>query len=116
MNLTLILIISGISLLFLILLIIAITKSIRKNRIKLALRFGRLEHICGRLVGLLILIDIFLYYFWWVYPSIPQYTIGYLGIPITYILLISLIATFVIWFVYLISHTLEKKLYPGNFR
>lgn len=66
------------------------------NRIKIAGKFGKLEHRAGRLTGLLILICIIFEYF-----KLPYR-------------LIVLTATFFMWLIYLISHTLEKKFYgPG---
>ena len=76
----------------------ATRKAMYKKRIKYALKAGRLEHFSGRLLGFMLLITIAFQYF----------NIGYiLGL---------LIADFAIWFTYLLSHTIEKKLYPRNFR
>jgi len=71
----------------------------KKKRIKYALKFGKLEHKCGRLLGSLILFSIISVYF-----------------KIKIFAIILLILTLVCWIIYLLSHTLEKKLYPNNFR
>ena len=75
---------------------------IKNWRIKQACKFGRIEHTSGRWMGIFALLSIALY-------LTPKYD---LSIP----LLISLILTAVSWLIYLISHKIEKKLYPNNFR
>ena len=84
---------------FLIILTYVIDRRMSKNRIKYALKFGKMEHFSGRFLGVLILLTIVLEYF-------KLY-------EITFYLLIF---DFCIWMLYLFSHTFEKKLYPRNFR
>jgi len=69
-----------------------------KKRIYYASRFGKSEHFFGRLMGMLSFASII-----WCYFGFPY-------------LIYLLVATFVSWGIYLISHTLEKKLYPARFR
>jgi len=65
----------------------------RKKRIKWAFKCGKSEHRAGRLLGLCILINIALEYF-----------------QISY-RIYGLIFTFLVWLKYILSHTLEKKLF-----
>lgn len=70
------------------------------TRIKWASKFGKLEHFFGRWMGVFSLLAIFS-----IYCDLPkQYTFS------------LAIATFVCWAIYLVSHTIEKKLYPKRFR
>ncbi len=69
------------------------------KRIKWACKFGKLEHNSSRL-GILVLMI-----------AIVLHLNGYDDIA----LYLSLV-TFILFLIYLISHKIEKKLYPGNFR
>lgn len=75
-----------------------IKKIMYKNRIKYALKFGKLEHVSGRILGALLFLTIICEY-----VKLPE-TI--------YLLLLD----FIVWCLYLFGHTIEKKLYPHNFR
>lgn len=66
-----------------------------KKRIYFASQFGKLEHKTGRLLGLLIIIT---------------FIVELLNLRYT---LYFIIACFVCWLIYLVSHTLEKLTY-GN--
>jgi len=97
--------IDGINILFgiiLVIILVIVVSGVRsfiiKKRISYASRFGKSEHFFGRLMGLLSFASII-----WCYFGFPY-------------LMYLLIATFVSWGIYLISHTLEKKLYPARFR
>lgn len=68
-----------------------------RTRIRYALKFGKLEHLFGRLIGLAFIILIILQY----------YHVN---------IMIGLWAGLIIWLVYLLSHKIEKRLYPRNFR
>lgn len=87
----------GIVLSFFLLILLMIT-FFQKNRIKWASMFGRSEHFCGRLLGVMLILTFFIEYFK------LEYTLYFI------------IADFFIWGSYLISHTIEKALYPSNFR
>lgn len=63
-------------------------------RRKIALRFGKLEHISARLLGIAIILAIFL----------ERYRLK--------LVMVSLF----LWLIYLLSHILEKRFYPSNFR
>jgi len=69
---------------------------IRRKRVKYAFKAGKLEHRMGRWTGVLIL---FCYasYIWW---------------PIANEVLLP--AAFISWFIYLMSHKIEKKLFGKN--
>jgi len=71
----------------------------KKIRIKWALKFGKLEHMCGRFLGILIILALIAVYF-----------------KIEIMAIILLILILICWIIYIISHILEKKLYPYNFR
>lgn len=71
-----------------------------RTRRKYALKFGKLEHKSARLLGITIIITLIAIYF-----KIKQ----------EYIIYLALINLF-LWVVYLMSHKVEKKLYPNNFR
>lgn len=66
---------------------------IRKKRIKYAFKFGKLEHKFGRYIGLMIVLTFLENYFY--------------GLFTNYLL----IATFIIWVIYLGSHHLEKAFF-----
>ena len=67
----------------------------RKTRIKWAFRFGRLEHKAGRVLGLYLFICSLVSYFYFK--------------EVVYMFIVG----FIIWIVYILSHTLEKKCF-GN--
>ena len=70
-----------------------------KTRIKWASKCGKLEHKCGR------------YLF---FPIVAMPAWGYYKND--FVAMCIGIVAFVFWFLYLFAHTLEKKLYPHNFR
>lgn len=70
-----------------------ITGWIIKKRVRMASMFGRTEHKSGRLLGWLI---------------IAAFFIEYLSLGYT---LYAIVACFICWVIYLISHTLEKLSY-----
>ena len=65
----------------------------QSKRVYYASRFGKSEHWAGRTLGVLLIIEAFIIYF---------------GIKFAFI---GIIVCFVCWFIYLTSHTIEKKLY-----
>ena len=72
---------------------------IKRKRIKYALKFGKMEHKSSRL-GILVLILAIIaqynhYHSWALYLTIT---------------------TLILFIIYLVSHRIEKKLYPSNFR
>ena len=69
---------------------------IKRKRIKYAFKFGKLEHKAGRLLGLYLFIC-----------SLISYV--YLDRYIFWMFAVG----FVIWLIYILSHTFEKKLF-GN--
>lgn len=74
---------------------------IRKKRVKLAFRMGKKEHKYGRLIAIPILVGIFtnmIYLSPFVTPNINCIWFN----------LINYILIFIIWVIYLGSHTLEK--------
>ena len=79
-------------------------KLFRNLRIKIASKFGKIEHKAGRLLGLLIFLDLIL---------LCYITIKYGGLYLHWVdtLFILLILTFLCWIIYITSHTLEKKIY-----
>lgn len=66
---------------------------IRKKRIKYAFKFGKLEHKAGRLLGLYLFVCCCVSYF------TPKYAFFYFS------------GAFIIWLIYILSHTFEKKLF-----
>ena len=67
---------------------------IRRKRIKYAFKFGKLEHKAGRLLGLYLLgLTTFAYF------TIDPYLTGLIA------------GGFIIWLVYILAHTIEKKLF-----
>ena len=74
--------------------------SINNLRIKWASFFGRKEHFFGRAIAFPIVASLAYNYF---------YIKDMIGFYIS-------CAIFLCWIVYLVSHTLEKALYPHNFR
>lgn len=69
-----------------------------RQRVRYALKFGKLEHWSGRVLGLFLVITLI----------VELSGIGYT----VYLLVLD----FVTWFIYLVSHSAEKRLYPSNFR
>lgn len=67
---------------------------IKKKRIKYAFKFGKLEHKAGRFLGLYLFILSIISYF---YFSLALFAVISFG--------------FLIWLVYILSHTFEKKLF-----
>jgi len=68
-------------------------------RIRIAGKFGSWEHFCGRIIAIPIILIIFLSYYRKDYDFL---TLGFI--------------TFILWAVYLISHTLEKAFYGRGLR
>ena len=66
-----------------------------KSRIRIASKFGRLEHRFGEMTGLLLGINYFV---------IMGYRNIWAGVM------------FASWIIYFVSHRLEKAFYPRNFR
>ena len=78
-----------------------------KVRIRWALKFGKSEHFCGRLLGFLLGIKLLVLTFFLV--KFPTNSV----IQRLWIIDGTI---FVIWAIYLLSHKVEKFLYPRNFR
>lgn len=66
-----------------------------RKRIGFASKCGKLEHMTGRLIGVLLIMS------------------GYLAFFKSELTFYSICITFIVWFIYLVSHTLEKFFY-GN--
>ena len=73
---------------------ILIYSRFQRKRIYYASRFGKSEHFFGRLLGIMLIVQIFS-----IYLKVEPYN------------LIGIIACFIVWFLYLASHTIEKALY-----
>ncbi|MFW9872048.1 MAG: hypothetical protein ACFFG0_03025 [Candidatus Thorarchaeota archaeon] len=67
---------------------------IRRKRIKYAFKFGKLEHKAGRILGWYLFLSSIIAYFF-----------------ISLITFVFLICGLIIWCVYILSHTFEKKLF-----
>lgn len=72
---------------------------IKRKRIKYAYKFGKLEHNSARLCFLFIVGGLITH-------KLNKYTLAFT--------LFSLSG--LCWFIYWLSHRVEKKLYPSNFR
>ena len=66
------------------------------NKISLAHKFGKTEHKFGRLMVLPIILNIIYMFLIW----------NRIGLALS-------VVAFIFWLVYIISHTVEKKLYHG---
>jgi len=66
----------------------------KKTRRKYASKFGKIEHSAGRLLGLILFIGMI--YSMWKHDNYQ---------------LILWVVSYVVWMAYIISHTLEKKIY-----
>ena len=76
----------------------------RNLRIKYASKFGKIEHKAGRLIGVILSINLVNLYFFGYYADFLR-TSGYgMAKAIGWMSLL-------IWVIYLTSHTFEKKIY-----